>query len=217
LETNLDGVVLVTMGAESQQSSKACALVTSLLTNVSIGHTRPTREQFEEMVANGASLVTHLFNAMSGLHHREPGLAAWALLEPKICASIIADGVHVSSELVSLSFAAEAGGMVLVTDSVAWRSGIAGEIKMSVVDGAARLADGTLAGSTITMPDAIKFCVHQADVPLPLAIQAATTTPSRLLRQNDRGVIVSGCRADLTALTDELDVAGVWVSGQQVR
>jgi len=217
LETNLDGVVLVTMGAESQQSSKACALARSLLSNVSIGNSRPTREQFEDMVANGASLVTHLFNAMSGLHHREPGLAAWALLEPKICASIIADGVHVSSELVSLSFAAKAGGMVLVTDSVAWRSGIAGEIKMSVVDGAARLADGTLAGSTITMPDAIKFCVHQADVPLPLAIQAATTTPSRLLRQNDRGVIVSGCRADLTALTDELDVAGVWVSGQQVR
>ena len=217
LETNLDGVVLVTMGAESQQSSKACALARSLLSNVSIGHSRPTREQFEDMVANGASLVTHLFNAMSGLHHREPGLAAWALLEPKLCASIIADGVHVSSELVSLSFAAKVDGMVLVTDSVAWRSGIAGEIKMSVIDGAARLADGTLAGSTITMPDAIKFCVHQADVPLPLAIQAATTTPSRLLRQNDRGVIVSGCRADLTALTDELDVAGVWVSGQQVR
>ena len=217
LETNLDGVVLVTMGAESQQSSKACALARSLLTNVSIGHSRPTREQFEDMVANGASLVTHLFNAMSGLHHREPGLAAWALLEPKLCASIIADGVHVSSELVSLSFAAKVDGMVLVTDSVAWRSGIAGEINMSVIDGAARLADGTLAGSTITMPDAIKFCVHQADVPLPLAIQAATTTPSRLLRQNDRGVIVSGCRADLTALTDELDVAGVWVSGQQVR
>ena len=217
LETNLDGVVLVTMGAESQQSSQACALARSLLSNVSIGHSRPTREQFEDMVANGASLVTHLFNAMSGLHHREPGLAAWALLEPKLCASIIADGVHVSSELVSLSFAAKVDGMVLVTDSVAWRSGIAGEIKMSVIDGAARLADGTLAGSTITMPDAIKFCVHQADVPLPLAIQAATTTPSRLLRQNDRGVIVSGCRADLTALTDELDVAGVWVSGQQVR
>ena len=217
LETNLDDVVLMTMGAESQQSSEACALATSLSTNVAIGHSRPTRKQFEDMVANGASLVTHLFNAMSGLHHREPGLAAWALLEPKLCASIIADGVHVSSELVGLSFAAKAGGMVLVTDSVAWRSGIAGEINMSVIDGAARLADGTLAGSTITMPDAIKFCVHQADVPLPLVLQAATGTPSRLLRQNDRGVIVSGCRADITALTEDLNVAAVWVSGQQVR
>ena len=217
LETNLDDVVLMTMGAESQQSSEACALATSLSTNVAIGHSRPTRKQFEDMVANGASLVTHLFNAMSGLHHREPGLAAWALLEPKLCASIIADGVHVSSELVGLSFAAKAGGMVLVTDSVAWRSGIAGEINMSVIDGAARLADGTLAGSTITMPDAVKFCVRQADVPLPLVLQAATGTPSRLLRKNDRGVIMSGCRADITALSDDLDVAAVWVSGQQVR
>ena len=104
-----------------------------------------------------------------------------------------------------------------MTDSVAWRSGMAGEINMSVIDGAARLADGTLAGSIITMPDAIKFCVHQADVPLPLVLQAATGTPSRLLRQNDRGVIVSGCRADITALTDDLNVAAVWVSGQQVR
>lgn len=217
LETNLDDVVLMTMGAESQQSSEACALATSLSTNVAIGHSRPTRKQFEDMVANGASLVTHLFNAMSGLHHREPGLAAWALLEPRLCASIIADGVHVSSELVGLSFAAKSGGMVLVTDSVAWRSGAAGEIKMSVIDGVARLADGTLAGSTVTMPEAIKFCVRQADVPLPLVLQAATATPSRLLRQNDRGVIMSGCRADITALTDDLDVAAVWVSGQQVR
>lgn len=143
LETNLDDVVLVTMGAESQQSSEACALATSLSTNVAIGHSRPARQQFDDMVANGASLVTHLFNAMSGLHHRQPGLAAWALLEPNLCASIIADGVHVSSELVSLSFAAKGDGMVLVTDSVAWRSGIAGEIKMSVIDGVARLADGT--------------------------------------------------------------------------
>ncbi len=217
LETNLDDVVLMTMGAESQQSSEACALATSLSTNVAIGHSRPTRKQFEDMVAHGASLVTHLFNAMSGLHHREPGLAAWALLESKVCASIIADGVHVSSELVSLSFAAKSGGMVLVTDSVAWRSGAAGEIKMSVIDGVARLADGTLAGSTVTMPEAIKFCVRQADVPLPLVLQAATATPSRLLRQNDRGVIMSGCRADITALNDDLDVAAVWVSGQQVR
>ena len=217
LETNLDDVVLMTMGAESQQSSEACALAISLSTNVAIGHSRPTRKQFEDMVAHGASLVTHLFNAMSGLHHREPGLAAWALLESKVCASIIADGVHVSSELVSLSFAAKSGGMVLVTDSVAWRSGAAGEIKMSVIDGVARLADGTLAGSTVTMPEAVKFCVRQADVPLPLVLQAATATPSRLLRQNDRGVIMSGCRADITALNDDLDVAAVWVSGQQVR
>jgi len=217
LETNLDDVVLMTMGAESQHSSEACALATSLSTNVAIGHSRPTRQQFDDMVASGATLVTHLFNAMSGLHHRQPGLAAWALLEPKVCASIIADGVHVSAELVSLSFAAKGGGMVLVTDSVAWRSGTAGEIRMSVVDGVARLADGTLAGSTVTMPDAIKFCVRQADVPLPLALQAATVTPSRILRQNDRGIIKSGCRADITALTDDLDVAAVWVSGQQVR
>ena len=106
LETNLDDVVLMTMGADSQHSSEACALAISLSTNVAIGHSRPTRQQFDDMVAHGASLVTHLFNAMSGLQHRQPGLAAWALLEPKVCASIIADGVHVSAELVSLSFAA---------------------------------------------------------------------------------------------------------------
>ena len=217
LETNLDDVVLMTMGAESPHASEACALAISRSTNVAIGHSRPTLKQFDDMVATGASLVTHLFNAMSGLHHRQPGLAAWALLEPKLCASIIADGVHVSSELVSLSFAAKSDGMILVTDSVAWRSGIAGEITMSVIDGVARLADGTLAGSTVTMPDAIKFCVRQADVPLPMVLQAATATPSRLLRQNDRGVIMSGCRADITALTDDLDVAAVWVAGQQVR
>ena len=212
-----DGVALMTLGAEVNGAIDACKLLATRGSKVSIGHSRPTREQFDESVRAGATLVTHLFNAMSGVHHREPGLATWALTSDDVYASLIADGVHVVPETIALAFAAKPNKMVLVTDAVAWRAGAAGKVQLAMRDGAPRLEDGTLAGSAITMPEALKVCVTAAKVQLNQALLAASTHPADAMGLVDRGRVQSGCYADLVGLTENLDVQAVWAQGQRVR
>ena len=106
---------------------------------------------------------------------------------------------------------------MLVTDAVAWRAGAIGPVRFELVDGAPRLADGTLAGSALTMDRAIRLCVEDAGVALHAAVHAAATRPAALLGLGDRGDIVAGRRADLVALDPDLAIAGVWLAGTQVR
>ena len=214
---HVDGVALMTLGAEVHGAVEACKVLSSHGSKISIGHSIPTREEFENCVSAGATLVTHLFNAMSGVHHREPGLATWALTNDNVFASLIADGVHVSADVIGLSFSAKPNKMVLVTDAVAWRAGAAGKIRISLRDGAPRLENGTLAGSAVTMPEAIKVCVEQAHVALPQALQAASSNPAEVMGLADRGVLQVGYLADIVGLTNDLSVGAVWVSGQRVR
>ena len=214
---HVDGVALMTLGAEVRGAVEACKVLSSHGSKISIGHSLPTREEFENCVSAGATLVTHLFNAMSGVHHREPGLATWALTNDNVFASLIADGVHVSADVIELSFSVKPNKMVLVTDAVAWRAGAAGKIRISLRDGAPRLENGTLAGSAVTMPEAIKVCVEQAHVALPQALQAASSNPAKVMGLSDRGVLQVGYLADIVGLTNDLSVGAVWVSGQRVR
>jgi len=217
LRDHADGVALMTLGAEVTGAVEACTVLSTIGCKVSIGHSRPTRQQFEECVGAGATLVTHLFNAMSGVHHREPGLATWALTNEHVYASLIADGVHVVPETIALAFAAKPNKLVLVTDAVAWRAGAAGRVQLAMRDGAPRLEDGTLAGSAVTMPEALKVCVHQAKVQLNQALLATSTHPAEVLGLTDRGRLQSGCYADFIGLNVDLDVGAVWVQGQRVR
>ena len=132
-------------------------------------------------------MATHLFNGMTGLHHREPGVAASVLTHPTAAASLIADGVHVHPRMLLL--AASVLGperTVLVTDAVAWRAGAAGPVRLELRDGAARLPSGTLAGSATTMDACVRTMVD-AGVPLEHALRAASTVPARLLGRTDRG------------------------------
>lgn len=217
LRDHADGVALMTLGAEVTGAVEACTVLSTSGCKVSIGHSRPTRQQFEDCVGAGATLVTHLFNAMSGVHHREPGLATWALTNEHVYASLIADGIHVVPEAIALAFAAKPNKMVLVTDAVAWRAGAAGRVQLAMRDGAPRLEDGTLAGSAVTMPEALKVCVHQAKVQLNQALLATSTHPAEVLGLTDRGRLQSGCYADFIGLNVDLDVGAVWVQGQRVR
>ena len=206
-------VALVTLGAEQDLATAATALLVGRGCLVSVGHTLADEQQFDDAVAAGARLTTHLFNGMSGVHHRSPGVAVWALTNPDVCASIIADGVHVHPRVIRLAFQALGPNRaVLVTDAVAWRAGRVGEIGMEFRDGAPRLPDGTLAGSAVTMDAAIRVCVD-AGVDLAAAVTAASTNPARLLGLSDRGTIEIGKRADLVALTPTLEIEQVWVAG----
>lgn len=206
-------VAVLTIAPEAPGAIDAIRMLAETGRLVSIGHTQCSEAEFDAAVAAGAQLTTHLFNGMSGVHHRSPGVAAFALTNPGVSASIIADRVHVHSRVLAL--AATALGperMVLVTDAVAWRAGTAGVIGLEFVDGAPRLPDGTLAGSAVTMPQSIQNLVD-AGVPLEHVLAAASTNPARLLGMRHVGRIEPGMRADLVALSPTLEVEQVWVAG----
>jgi N-acetylglucosamine-6-phosphate deacetylase len=206
-------VAMVTLGAEQPLATDACRLLRERGVLVSIGHTTASHEEVLAAIDAGAQMTTHLFNAMSGLHHRDPGVAASVLTHPGVCASLIADGVHVHPRMLLL--AARLLGperMVLVTDAVAWRAGTVGAVGMTLRDGAPRLADGTLAGSAVTMDAAVRGCVSAGIDPAD-ALRAASTVPARMLGLDDRGVLEPGRRADLVVLGPDLEIESTYVAG----
>ena len=184
----------------------------------SVGHTRATQAQFDAAVASGASMVTHLFNAMSGIHHRENGVALCALTCDQVAVGLIADLVHISREAINLTFRAKhEDGIYLVTDSVAWNNKSAKNRGIFIHDGAPRLPNSTLAGSCLTMNLAIKNLVTQCGIDFEVAVRAASQNPAKILQLTDRGRIEIGLRADLVALDQNFNVVALWIAGQRIR
>ena len=203
-----DVVRLITIAPELEGAADVIKALVARAIVVSLGHSTATYEQTLAALDAGASMVTHLFNGMGPLHHRTPGLLGAALTDRRVYAGLIADLVHVHPAAIALAFAAKgADRIVLVTDAVAWPHPI---------DDAPRLADGTLAGSCLTMDRAIANVVHHAGVSLPDAVYAATTTPADLMGATDRGRIAAGARADLVALDADLGVVTTWIAGEEV-
>jgi len=206
-------VAVVTIGPEQDGAPTAIAALTARGVLVALGHTAASEAEVDAAAAAGARMVTHLFNGMTGIHHRELGVAACALTDPRLAASLIADGVHVHPRVLRLAMTVLGRRRaVLVTDAVAVEGGRAGSSGIGLRDGAARLADGTLAGTALTMDAAVRTCVA-AGVELRDALEAASTNPALLLGLHDRGVIAPGAVADLVALTPELEVSQVWLAG----
>jgi N-acetylglucosamine-6-phosphate deacetylase len=212
-------VRLVTLAAENPGAAEATRLLCERGVLVAIGHSTPSDEQAAACFAAGARMVTHLFNGMSGVHHRTDGLALLALTEPDVVAGLIADGVHVSDRALGLAVAAKgADCLALVTDAVGWRHGSAGEVRLRMVDGAPRLSNGILAGSALTMDAAVRRLVNDVrGCSLTAAVKMASETPARLIGEPDRGRLSVGARADVVALDEHLSVSEVWLSGSQVR
>ena len=210
-------VRVVTLAPEQALAHTAIEMLVGRGVLVSLGHSSATYEEALAGASAGARLVTHLFNGMGPLHHRTPGLLGAALSDVRLTPSIIADGIHVHPAAIAIAFRAKGpGGIVLVTDAVAWRAGELAEGRVGMVDGAPRLADGTIAGSALAMNDALRRVVDEAHVPLGLAVEAATATPARLLGLADRGRIDVGARADLAVLRADFTVEQAWVKGQPV-
>jgi N-acetylglucosamine-6-phosphate deacetylase len=206
-------VKVVTLAPELEGADEAVRLLVGKGVLVSLGHSTATYEQALAGAEAGARLVTHLFNGMGPLHHRTPGLLGAALADDRLTPSLIADGVHVHPAALRAAARARGhGGWVLVTDAVAWRDGrleAGGERRVSIVDGAPRLADGTIAGSSLTMDAAVRRMVRGAGLPLHEAVTAASATPARLLGRPELGRLAPGARADLVLLTGDLEVEEV--------
>jgi N-acetylglucosamine-6-phosphate deacetylase len=206
-------VRLVTLAPEADPDLRGVRALAARDIVVSLGHSRCSYADAIAAAGAGARMVTHLFNGMGPLAQRAPGLPGAALSDDRLTPSLIADFVHVHPAVVAL--AARAKPCVLVTDAVAVGVEYGGQA-VTGRDGAAFLADGTLAGSTLTMDRAVRNVaglVGPGD-----AIAMASTIPARLLGLDTYGGRGLGGRADLVALDrTSLDVVGVWLSGERLR
>lgn len=208
-------VRMVTMAAEVPHAVEAIELLAQRGVVVSLGHSAASYEQAVAAVDAGARLVTHGFNAMSGLDHRAPGMVGAALTDDRVAVSLIADLVHAHPAALTVAFRCKPPGrVVLVSDAVAWRGERIGVIGI-VHDGTAcRLADGTLAGSALPLDLAVANVVRHCGVGLEEAVAAASTTPADLLAEQGRGRLAAGRRADVVALDADLRCARTWVGGE---
>lgn len=185
---------------------------------VSCGHSDATAAQAHAAFDLGVRTVTHLFNAMAPLAHREPGLAGAALARSDVVVQAIADGVHLADEVLLLAWRAAGGRLALVSDQIAAAAmgdGPArlGGVAVEVRDGVARRSDGTLAGGTATMLDGLRrLC--RLGVPLEAAAAAASAVPARVLGREDIGVLRVGAGADIVVLDDSLEIRQVLVRGR---
>ncbi len=186
-----------------------------------LAHSDATFEQAAEALAAGARHVTHCFNAMRPLHHREPGLAGAALALPDFTAGVIADGVHVHPALLRVLWKAKGWRrLCLVTDAMPGAGAPGGSYRfggqeVTVREGAARLADGTLAGSVLTLDRAVAV-MARAGVPARQAVRMATFAPAAAAGLAGVGRLRPGARADLVALRPDLTVAWTMVGGEVV-
>ena len=214
------GRSLVTLAPECVPAGFVMTLASAGV-RISIGHSEASAAVVAQAVAEGATGVTHLFNAMPPFSAREPGIVGTALSEPRLTAGLIVDGIHVDPVSVRTAFAAKgAGRIALVTDAMPTvgtsldRFDLVGR-SIKLVDGRLTTEEGTLAGAHLDMASAVRNVVRLAKVPLEDALRAASLTPAQFLGvENERGAIVPGARADLVALTDKLTVAATWIDGE---
>ncbi len=190
---------------------------------VGIGHSNSDYNMALEGIRAGASIFTHLFNAMVGIHHREPGTVG-AALTGDAYVEIISDGMHIHPAVVKIAINAKGPeGVVLVTDSMHAAGHGQGEYdfggyKIVIEGGVAKQEDGTLAGSIINLMDAVKNAMKFAGLSLEDAVAMATINPAKVLGLYDRiGSIEPGKRADLVVLDEDLEVNMVFCRGSRVK
>jgi N-acetylglucosamine-6-phosphate deacetylase len=185
---------------------------------VSCGHTNATALEAARAFDRGVASVTHLFNAMRPFAHRDPGIAGTALAREDVVVQLILDGHHVSHETAQIVWRAAGGRVALVTDAIAG-AGVGdgryrlGGIEVDVVGGAVRRDDGALAGSVLTMLEAVRN-LHALGASLVEAVAAATSVPARVVRSS-AGVLRPGSDADVVVLDDRLELHTVLVGGQE--
>ncbi|HET7493940.1 MAG TPA: N-acetylglucosamine-6-phosphate deacetylase [Candidatus Limnocylindrales bacterium] len=224
IEALTEGLRLITIAPELPGALEAIRMLRSRGVAVSLGHSAAVASEARAGYTAGASSTTHLFNAMTGVDHRTPGVAVAALLDDAAYVELIADGIHVHPDLWALiSRLKPPERLLLVSDALSVAGtgdgrGRIGELEVEVSgDRATLVGTDTLAGSVIALDHAVRNLVA-AGVTLPDAVAAASRNPLALLGVTDRGRLAEGQQADIVELGSDLTVrrvmrAGRWVAG----
>ena len=190
---------------------------------VSAAHTAATYEQMRAAVAMGLTQTTHTGNAMTGLHHREPGTLGAALTLPQINAELIADNIHVHPAVMDIIYRCKgAEGLILISDAVRGAGMPDGDYSIdertvTIRDGVVRLPDGTLAGSTLTMERALRNLLAATGEPLAALWQTSSLNPARAIGvSNRKGSLEVGKDADLVLVDSEINVLMTVAEGRIV-
>jgi N-acetylglucosamine-6-phosphate deacetylase len=220
LERLLDAgpVRMMTLAPELPRALELIDVLCERNVVVSCGHSDATAEQADAAFDRGARTVTHVFNAMRPLSHRDPGIVGAALVRDDVIVQMIGDGIHLADATISLVWRAAAGRVALVSDAVAAASArdgsySLGSVELSVKDGAVRGPEGILAGSVQTMIEGVRN-LHALGAPLEGALEAASTVPARVLGLPLAGRLDVGLPADIVILDDNLEIECVFVAGE---
>jgi N-acetylglucosamine-6-phosphate deacetylase len=222
LAAGAGSIRMVTLAPELPGALDAVRRLAESGVAAAVGHTDATYDVTLAAIDAGATVGTHLFNAMRGVHHREPGPALALLEDPATYVEVIADGVHLHPAVVRTVANSKPGRFLLVTDAMAAAASSDGSYRLGPLDvvvegGVARLADSdVIAGSTLTMAQAVRFATSVAGLPLEAVLRAATATPAALLGLDDVGVLRPGARADLVVLDPDLAVTAVVHGGRRL-
>jgi N-acetylglucosamine-6-phosphate deacetylase len=212
----------MTLAPELPGAAEAIELIAGGGAVASAGHTEATHDEVVRAADAGLTLGTHLFNAMRGLGHREPGAAGALLSDDRLRTGIIADGVHVHPAALRIAYRSKgADGLILVTDAMEAAGMPDGSYSLSgrrvtVAAGAARLDDGTLAGAAVTMDELVRGAGERLGAGLEDAIRMATRTPAQALGLDRVGQIALGAEADLVVLAPDGAVQETLVGGVSV-
>ena len=216
--TRHGGVAVVTLAPEMPGAIEVIEALVERQVVVSLGHTLATAAEATAAVAAGASWVTHLFNAMAPLHHRAPGLVGVALADDRLRVGLIPDGIHLHPPIVALAQRALGARLTIVTDAVGalgmpGGTQRLGRREVTVGDDGVRLADGTLAGSNLSMDQGVRNLVAFTGCTPSVALHAAATAPAAVLGDTTRGTLSPGARADAVLLTEDLHLVATIVGG----
>lgn len=214
------GIVLLTV-APSHVTPETIRTLTEAGIIVSLGHSEATAQEAQAALAAGARGFTHLFNAMSQLQNREPGMVGAALTDPESYCGIIADGHHVHPLALEITLKTKPKGrLFLVTDAMPPAAGGPPRFELQgreviARNGRLELDAGTLAGSILTMDEAVRFCVTVLGLELGETLRMASLYPAQFLKiDREWGRASSGFRANLVHLTDALAVTRTWIDGE---
>lgn len=213
----------LTIAPDLPNALEAIEILVEAGVTVAVGHTNATFEQTQLAFASGARLVTHVFNAMPGIHHRAPGPVVAAFDDDRVVIELILDGVHVHPEVARLAFSSAPGRIALVTDAMAATGSADGDYELgslavTVTNGTAVLrGTDTIAGSTLTLDDALRRAISDVGLSPREAIEAVTRTPAKALGLEHRhGLLAEGFAADAVRLTHDWQVAEVWGAGTKL-
>ena len=221
---DLAPVKMLTLAPEMDGAHELIRLARDRGVVVSAGHSAATFETAYPALDSGVASLTHLFNAMSPLHHREPGLPGAAFAHPNVVCGLISDGLHVHPETVNLAFRMLGPDRIyLVTDATAGSGMTHGQFSLAtrtifVEAGVTRLETGAIAGSILTMVEALQNILAFTGCTVPEAVRMSSTTPARLVGEGRRkGRLVPGFDADVTVLAPDLSVEAVWLGGTRAH